>query len=127
MRLSSVVAILVSLMSLARADESAGLSSNYSKCLAKAGAVDPAVAECMSVEYAQQDRRLNANYKALMAKLSSERKKQLQEAQRLWLKYVEANCNFYYAPDGGTAARMMANECSVKARAQRAAVPPSGA
>ena len=120
MRLSSIFLILVSLVSLARADESAGLSANYSKCLARAGAVDPAVAECMSAEYALQDRRLNANYKALMAKLSDERKKQLQETQRLWLKYVEANCNFYYDPNGGTAARMMANECSVKARAQRA-------
>lgn len=107
-------------MSLAHADESAGLSTSYSKCLTKAGAVDPAVSECMSAEFALQDRRLNANYKALMAKLGDERKKQLQETQRLWLKYIEANCDFYYAPNGGTAARMMAHECSVKARAQRA-------
>lgn len=120
MRLISIAAALLSLMSFANADENGGLSPNYSKCLAKAGAVDPAVAECMSAEYALQDRRLNTNYKALMAKLSDERKKQLQEAQRLWLKFVEANCDFYYAPNGGTAARMMAYECSVKARAQRA-------
>ena len=120
MRLSSIAAVLLSLMPLAHADENARLSENYSKCLAKAGAVDPAVAECMSTEFTLQDRRLNANYKALMAKLGDDRKKQLQEAQRLWLMYVEANCDFYYAPNGGTAARMMANECSVKARAQRA-------
>lgn len=120
MRLSFIVAILVSLVSPVHAGENSGLSVNYSKCLTKAGAVDPAVAECMGTEYALQDRRLNVNYKALMARLSDERKKQLQEVQRLWLKYVETNCDFYYAPNSGTAAHMMANECLVKARAQRA-------
>jgi uncharacterized protein YecT (DUF1311 family) len=119
MRLLITSAFLFALISFAHADEN-GLSASYSKCLDKAGAVDPAITECMSAEHSLQDKRLNANYKALMAKLSGERKKQLQETQRLWLKYVEANCDFYYSPTGGTSARMMANECSIKARAQRA-------
>lgn len=96
------------------------LSASFDKCITKAGAVDPAVLECMGNEHEVQDRRLNSNYKALMAKLDAPRKKQLQEAQRLWLKYVEANCDFYYDPNGGTSARMMSAQCSVDARAQRA-------
>jgi len=96
------------------------LSLAFDKCITKAGAVDPAVLECIGNEHEIQDRRLNSSYKALMAKLDTPRKKQLQEAQRLWLKYVEANCDFYYDPNGGTSARMMSAQCSVDARAQRA-------
>lgn len=44
----------------------------------------------------------------------------MQEAQRLWLKFTKANCDFYYDPDGGTAARLAANQCAVDARAGRA-------
>lgn len=96
------------------------LSPAFDKCITKAAAVDPAVLECIGNEHEVQDRRLNSNYKALMGKLDAPRKKQLQEAQRLWLKYVEANCDFYYDPNGGTSARMMSAQCSVEARAQRA-------
>jgi uncharacterized protein YecT (DUF1311 family) len=96
------------------------LSPAFDKCITKASAVDPAVLECIGNEHEVQDRRLNSSYKALMTKLSAPRKKQLQEAQRLWLKYVEANCDFYYDSNGGTSARMMSAQCSVDARAQRA-------
>lgn len=96
------------------------LSGGFEKCIAKAGAVDAAVLECIGNEHEVQDRKLNSSYKTLMAKLDAPRKKQLQEAQRLWLKYAEANCEFYYDPDGGTSARMMSAQCSVDARAQRA-------
>jgi uncharacterized protein YecT (DUF1311 family) len=104
----------------AGAAEQPEFSPAYAQCLDKAGAVDPAVLECMSAEWAVQDRRLNASYKAIMAKLSPERKKQLQEAQRSWLKFVEANCGFYDDPNGGTSARQVANECEIRARSHRA-------
>ena len=120
MRTITTFAVLMSIALLAHAGNDSGLSQSYSQCIAKAGGVDPEVSKCMSTEYTLQDRRLNASYKSLMAKLSEERKKQLQETQRLWLKYVEANCDFYYDPNGGTAARAMSSECAVKARAQRA-------
>jgi uncharacterized protein YecT (DUF1311 family) len=96
------------------------LSSAYSKCIERAGAVEPEITECMAAEIALQDKRLNNAYKKLIGKLTSERKKQLQEAQRLWLRYTDANCSFYYDPNGGTAARSMSNECSVQAKAARA-------
>jgi uncharacterized protein YecT (DUF1311 family) len=65
--------------------------------------------ECMGAETKRQDVPLNKAYKVIMAGLSSERKKQLQEAQPLWLKYRQANCDFYYNPDGGTIDRVNAN------------------
>jgi uncharacterized protein YecT (DUF1311 family) len=116
----SAVLFLLLVSSLVRAAELPPRTKEYSRCIEKAGAVDPLVFECISDEYARQDRRLNAAYRKLMSSLKGERKKQLLEAQRLWSKYTEANCGFYYDPDGGTSARMLSAECEVTSRLQRA-------
>jgi len=106
---------------LANASDLAPRTKEYDRCVQKAAAVDPAVLECIGDEYSRQDKRLNDAYRKLMASLKGDRKKQLLEAQRLWTKYTEANCGFYYAPDGGTSARMISFECEVTARILRAA------
>lgn len=108
-------------MSVANASELAPRTKEYRHCIEKAGAVDPAVLECIGDENTHQDKRLNTAYRKLMASLKGDRKKQLLETQRLWMKYTEANCSFYYDPDGGTLARMMSAECDVTARILRAA------
>lgn len=95
-------------------------SGEYSKCLAKAEAVDPVILECMESEYDRQDKRLNTAYKNLLNGLSGTRKKQLQDIQRLWLKYTEANCGFYYGDSGGSLDRQISFQCSIDARAARA-------
>jgi uncharacterized protein YecT (DUF1311 family) len=115
------IILLMSAMSFADASDFAPRTKDYDRCIEKAGAVDPAVLECISDEYSRQDKRLNSAYRKLMTSLKGERKKQLLEAQRLWGKYTEANCSFYYDPDGGTLARMMSAECDVTARILRAA------
>jgi len=96
------------------------LSAEYSKCIEQSGGTDPGMLDCMGAEAERQDKRLNDVYKKLMNELKPERKRQLQEAQRLWIKYIEANCDFYLDPDGGTAARLAASECPVLAKAARA-------
>ena len=50
----------------------------------------------------------------------TERKNALVEAQRAWIKFRDANCGFYADPEGGSAARMIANECFLNATADRA-------
>ena len=67
-----------------------------------------------------QDSRLNANYKSLMAKIADPRKKDLQEAQRAWIRFRELNCKFYNDPDGGIIARIEAAECTLRLTAERA-------
>jgi len=100
------------------ADE--GLSQAFATCMDQAGGVTPSMVERMNAETERQDVRLNKAYQDIMAGLSPEHKKQLQEAQRLWLKYRKANCDFYYDPDGGTIARVSANDCFMSATAARA-------
>jgi uncharacterized protein YecT (DUF1311 family) len=51
--------------------------------------------------------------------MSPARKKQLQDAQRLWIKYRDANCQFYVDPEGGTAASVNAASCVMTATAGR--------
>lgn len=92
----------------------------YSKCMDKTEGVDPAMLECIGAETSRQDKKLNDAYKKLMAELTPERQQELREAQRLWIKYMEANCFFYYDPDGGTLARLSSSGCYARAKAERA-------
>jgi uncharacterized protein YecT (DUF1311 family) len=88
-----------------------GLSQTFSTCMDQPNGSTASMIECMGAETERQDVRLNKAYKDMMGSLTAERNKQLQEVQRLWLKYRKASCDFYYDPDGGTLARVSANEC----------------
>ncbi len=100
--------------------QDATLSPQHAACMDKAGGVTLSMVECMVSELGRQDKRLNTAYNALMVELAPPRKKQLQAAQRLWLQYRDANCSFYYDPDGGSLARVAAQSCQLQMTAQRA-------
>jgi uncharacterized protein YecT (DUF1311 family) len=72
----------------------AGISETFYKCIDKADSDTVASAACLAAEQDKQDKRLNANYKALAAKLGPEAKKQLVLAERAWLKFKEDNGTF---------------------------------
>ena len=96
------------------------LSASFAACMDKSGGVTAEMHACISAEHTRQDQQLNRNYQILMAELIPERKKQLQAAQRLWLQYRDANCQFYLDPDGGTAAGVAAADCVLQMTANRA-------
>jgi uncharacterized protein YecT (DUF1311 family) len=103
---------------LAETDE--GLSKEYSNCIDKARGATAEMFECNGEELDRQDARLNDAYKKLMSKLSPDRKKVLLKAQRAWIKFREANCDYWFDPQGGTAARLNASGCSLTMTAARA-------
>ena len=70
----------------------AGITETFYRCIDKADTV--ASAACLTAEQDRQDKRLNANYKALLAKLTPEQKNQLVIAERAWLKFKETNGTF---------------------------------
>lgn len=76
--------------------------------------------ECIDTEYKVQDKRLNSAYKILSSKQTPARVTQLRDLQKIWIKYRDANCNFYYDPDGGSMARIMANDCMLTMTKDRA-------
>ena len=110
--------LLLNAPALAAADSE--LSQTYSACMDKSKGVTSEMLDCISAEFTRQDDRLNENYKRLMSKLSGKRKEGLLEAQRAWIKFRDTNCNFYYDPDGGSAAHLASNECTLNATADRA-------
>lgn len=105
---------------MAMAAEDVGLSKQHAACMDKSEGITMKMIACINDEYQRQDARLNKAYKALMAELSPERKKQLLAVQRAWIKYRDANCNFYGDPDGGSLARIDANGCMLRSAASRA-------
>lgn len=103
------------------AADPAGPTPQLSACLDKAGGVTSEVLDCIGAETKRQDARLNRAYRALMAQLPAGRQKPLQEAQRAWLRFRDANCQFVADPDGGTMAVVEANDCFMSSTAARAA------
>ncbi len=107
-------------MPLAVHAQEINLTKQFSVCMDKADGVTQNMVECIDAEIKRQDARLNKAYKALVADLTPERKKQLLEAQRAWLKFRDTNCAFYFDPDGGTIARVQAVDCLMTMTASRA-------
>ena len=50
--------------------------------------------DCWGREYKAADATLNQVYRQLVALTDDEERSQLKEAQRAWLKYRDANCDF---------------------------------
>ncbi|NDG38531.1 MAG: DUF1311 domain-containing protein [Betaproteobacteria bacterium] len=98
----------------------AGSSKQFAACIDKSGGVTSSTIECIVTENKLQDDRLNKAYKALSADLQPARKTQLLEAQRAWIKFRDTNCSFYADPDGGSMARVSANDCVMRATTERA-------
>ena len=107
-------------MPLAVHAQEINLTKQFSVCMDKADGVTQNMVECIDAEIKRQDARLNKAYKALVADLNPERKKQLLEAQRAWLKFRDTNCAFYFDPEGGTIARVQAVDCMMTMTASRA-------
>ena len=104
---------------LAETDE--GLSKEYSDCMNKVeNGTTSGMLQCGGEELDRQDARLNDAYRKLLSKLSPDRKKALLKGQRAWIKFREANCDYWYDPQGGTAARLNASGCTLTMTAARA-------
>ena len=118
MRNSFAACLVLSGLACAQAEERT--SKSYAACLDKAGGATFAMQDCIREELERQDRRLNETYKALFDSLPEKRQAQLRDAQRKWIAFRDANCEFYYDPQGGSAARLASNECVLTFTAERA-------
>jgi uncharacterized protein YecT (DUF1311 family) len=105
--------------SLAQADDS-HLSKQFTVCVDEAAGVTSSTVDCIAAETKRQDLRLNQAYKNLIETLTPSRKQELLDIQRLWIKFRDANCNFYYDPDGGSIVRVLSANCVMDMTAERA-------
>lgn len=100
--------------------QESSLSPAYKACMDASGGTTFGMRTCLGEEHERQDARLNRVYQALIGALSPEREEALRVAQRAWIRYRDANCDFYYDPQGGTAAGLAASSCLLSETADRA-------
>ena len=81
--------LLLAVCGTASAADNAALT----KCMDTANTTADMVS-CNAKEAKVQDKRLNTAYKTALAAQQGARKQQLQNVQRLWIKYRDANCAF---------------------------------
>jgi uncharacterized protein YecT (DUF1311 family) len=75
--------------------------------------------DCMAAETKTWDGRLNAAYRAAMARAATAQKPALRDAQRLWIRYRDANCRAYGLGEG-TIRQIAAAACQRDMTAARA-------
>lgn len=75
---------------------------------------------CMGSETEQHDARLNQNYKAAMQALNKGQQNQLRDAQRLWIKFRDADCALLGSLTGGSIDRINSASCFLDMTKQRA-------
>ena len=114
-----LLVVLIGFLPVVAQATEAVFSPKYKTCMDKSEGVTSNMLDCISDETKLQDKKLNDAYKLALKNVES-RSKQLQEAQRSWIKYRDTNCNFYADPDGGTIASINSNSCFLEATAQRA-------
>jgi uncharacterized protein YecT (DUF1311 family) len=82
--------------------------------------------KCLSDATAKWDKRLNEAYRETLKEGPREQREQLRKAQRLWLQYRDANCD-YYGLSEGSIAHVLAATCLLdmtKARAKELEAAP---
>lgn len=78
--------------------------------------------ECMAAPARAADAQLNADYRAVMARLSPGSRNRLQAAQRSWLQFRDAECAFRsMGQDGGSVAPATVASCVADLTKRRAA------
>ena len=75
--------------------------------------------ECLQAKTAQWDQRMNAAYQRMRNAGPVKQREQLLQAQRLWIRYRDANC-LYYGLGDGTIARIEAGDCMYQMTKARA-------
>ena len=102
----TAAALLLAVCGTASAADNAALK----KCMDTANTTVDMVS-CNAKEAKVQDKRLNTAYKTALAAQDGARKQQLQDVQRLWIKYRDANCAFAGSATGGSIDQVNGSGC----------------
>ena len=100
--LLAIPALLVSTGSQAQM-----FNQEYEKCNQN---TTVSIVDCVNKQAKKWDTRLNKSYKALMERSDAAQQATLKSAQRQWIQYRDANCQFYALGDGSIS-QINAAEC----------------
>ena len=118
-RLALATAVLMSAC-LPNAFAADDYSRQFSACMDTSGGVTSNMVDCYNEELTRQDARLNEAYKMTMSAFSAESKTRLRDAQRLWIKFRDADCEIYYTLSGGTMDMLNGADCVLSMTKKRA-------
>ncbi len=79
----------------------------------------PEMVDCLNAQRAHWGKQLTIAYQGLMKTVPAQQRGPLRAAERAWIKYRDANCD-YYAAGEGTIARIDSAECLRRMTEQRA-------
>ncbi|QKF73852.1 LprI family protein (DUF1311 domain) [Aliarcobacter faecis] len=94
-------------------------SLSFEKCL-EGKWRDAEMAACTYEETKLEDKRLNQAYKKAMQTIKKDKRDELKEVQRAWIKYRDLNCNFNSYITGGTMDQLFVAECFLSMTKERA-------
>jgi uncharacterized protein YecT (DUF1311 family) len=86
-------------------------SPAYTTCMDTSGGVTVNMLDCVGAGIELQDGLLNQNYKAAMQALTPGQQTQLRDAQRLWIKLRDADCDLLSGLTGGTMDSLNSSSC----------------
>lgn len=95
------------------------LRPSYHACVQASQGVTLALNDCIGVERAFQDTRLNAAYQQLRTSLPEANRIALRDEERAWIAHRDKSCA--PVPEGSTASLLDAHQCQLDATAARAA------
>lgn len=95
-------------------------SPKFKSCVQASQGTTDALSDCYSAEIKAQDSRLNSNYKKTMSVLANQQKQKLQNTQRIWIKFRDADCGMYYSLTGGTIDLLNGADCELSTTKKRA-------
>jgi uncharacterized protein YecT (DUF1311 family) len=102
-------------------DRSSCVGALAKKCIQKEGNTSNAVLnECYGREAAVWDVRLNASYRAALAKMDKEASANLRKTQRAWIAWRDATCKQPEVTFKGTMAGPMQEWCAMDLTARQA-------
>lgn len=120
MRLIKIWPLTIAAVTLTANAAEDGYSKTYSACMDDSGGVTVSMLDCMGGETGLQDARLNQNYKAAMQTLVVAQQIQLRDAQRLWIKFRDADCALLGSLTGGTMDSLNGASCFLDMTKERA-------
>ncbi len=66
---------------------------------------------CLRAATAREDARLNRAYRDALARIEAFRRPRLREVQRLWIRYRDARCHFFYHEHSGSSGLLDVEQC----------------
>lgn len=117
--ITGVLAIVNAAHGQDAASNASPLRPSFQTCVEASRGVTLALNNCIGVEHAFQDKRLNAAYQRLRRSLPTAERVKLRDEERAWIAQRDKDCS--PEADGGTASLLDANQCQLDETAARAA------